>query len=48
MTTQRTVTDIPADKVDQVVEDFESEGCSAVKSQQSDNKWTVVATCPDS
>lgn len=47
MTTQRTLTDIPDDEVDEVVSDFESEGCTVTKRKQQDGNWTVVATCPD-
>jgi hypothetical protein len=35
MTTQRTLTDIPDDEVDQVVSDFESEGCAATKKKHA-------------
>jgi hypothetical protein len=48
MSTQRTISDIPTEDVDTVVSDFESEGCKAIKTQQADSNWTVVATCPDS
>jgi hypothetical protein len=42
------LTDILEEDVDQVVEDFESEGCSPVnKKKQKNGKWTVKATCPD-
>ena len=39
--------DIPESDVNQVVEDFESEGCTVEKTPQPDGKWTVTATCPD-
>ncbi len=39
--------DIPDSAVDQVVEDFESEGCTVTKTRQTDGKWTVKAVCPD-
>ena len=42
----RTITDIPSTEVEEVVADFELEGCSAIKTQQPDGNWTVVATCP--
>jgi hypothetical protein len=45
--TTRTLSDIPDDEVDQVVGDFESEGCTVQKKRQEDGNWTVVATCPD-
>jgi hypothetical protein len=48
MSVQRTITDIPPEDVDTVVGDFESEGCTAVKKQQPDGNWTVIATCPTS
>jgi hypothetical protein len=47
MSTRRTITDIPTEDVDTVVSDFESEGCKATKTKQTDGNWTVVATCPD-
>jgi hypothetical protein len=40
------LTDIPSNEVDQVIQDFESEGCTVNKIQQPDGKWTVIATCP--
>jgi hypothetical protein len=43
----RTITDIPPEDVDMVVNDFVSDGCAAVKTPQTDGNWTVVATCPD-
>jgi hypothetical protein len=45
-TVQRTLTDIPDADVDEVVSDFESEGCTAEKMKQANGKWTVTATCP--
>jgi hypothetical protein len=42
-----TVTDVPDDKVDQVVEDYESEGATVQKTRQPNRLWTVVATFPD-
>ena len=47
MSIQRTLTDIPTSDVDEVVSDFESEGCTAVKEHQKDGNWTVTATCPE-
>lgn len=47
MATQKVITDIPDDDVDEVVEDFNSEGCNARKEKQADGNWKVVATCPD-
>lgn len=43
----KTLTDVPDEDVDQVVSDLESEGCTATKKQQTDGKWTVTAKCPD-
>jgi uncharacterized protein with GYD domain len=41
-----TIKDVPDDKVDEVVQDFESEGAKVEKTEQSNGKWTVVATFP--
>jgi hypothetical protein len=46
MNIERTITDIPPDVVDEVIGDFVSEGCTAVKTKQPDGNFTVVATCP--
>jgi hypothetical protein len=46
MTIERTVSSIPSAYVEEVISDFESEGCTAIKTQQPDGTWTVVATCP--
>lgn len=43
---ERTLNDIPGSDVDEVIRDFESEGCTATKTQQPDGNWTVVASCP--
>ncbi len=41
------ITDIPADKVDMVVADFQLESPDTVeKTEQPNGKWTVVATYP--
>ena len=47
MPTERVLTDIPESDVDEVVSDFESEGCTTKKEKQTNGKWTVTATCPD-
>ena len=47
MSIQRTLTDIPNGDVEEVVKDFESEGCTVVKERQKDGNWTVTATCPE-
>ena len=47
MTTVKVLKDIPESDVDQVVSDFESQGCTVKKEQQSNGKYTVRATCPD-
>jgi len=44
---QKTLKDIPDGEVNQVEEDFKSEGCEVVKKKQDDGKWTIIATCPD-
>jgi len=46
MTTQFTLTDIPPSDVEEVVEDFEGEGCSVERTKQPDGSFTVRATCP--
>lgn len=47
MSTQLTLVDIPASEVDEVIGDFQSEGCSTKKIAQADGKFTVTAICPD-
>jgi hypothetical protein len=43
-----TLTDVPADKVDDVVQDFKDAGATNVeKTKQPDGRYTVVATFPD-
>ena len=48
MATKRVLTDIPGDEVNQVIEDFESEGCTVSKQKQDNGLWTVTANCPES
>jgi len=44
----RTLEDIPTEAdADELIGDFERDGCTAVKSEQRDGKWKVVADCPD-
>ncbi|GAA0852308.1 hypothetical protein [Aliiglaciecola litoralis] len=40
------LTDIPTSDVDQVIEDYESEGAQVEKIQQPNGKWTIKATFP--
>lgn len=40
-------TDVPDEDVDQLVEDFESEGAKVEKTRQPDGKWIVKALFPD-
>ena len=47
MNIERTLTDVPQAEVDQVVRDFEDEGCTVEKVKQPDGNWTVKATCPE-
>ncbi len=47
MAVERVLTDVPDSQVDEVVSDFESEGCTATKESQSNGMWTVRATCPE-
>ena len=44
-----THTDIPTEEeADRVVRNFLANGCTtAVKQEQGDGKWRVVADCPD-
>lgn len=45
MPRQETLKDVPADKVDQVVQDFRNAGATNVtKIKQTDGKYTVTAT----
>ncbi len=48
MSIVRTLKDIPESEVDEIVKDFESEGCTVEKEKQPNGKWTVRATCPES
>lgn len=41
-----TITDIPADKVDMVVADYEMEGAQTERIDQGNGLWTVKATFP--
>lgn len=47
MATVKVLEDIPESDVDQVIRDFESEGCTVEKKEQPNGKFTVRATCPD-
>ena len=48
MAQQKVLTDIPDKDVQQVIDDFKSEGCDPVtKEKQANGLWTVRATCPD-
>jgi len=47
MSAERVLRDIPEDELEEVIGDFESEGCTVTKKKQPDEKWTVIATCPD-
>lgn len=43
-----TLTDVPVDEVDQVVQDFKDAGATDVqKTKQPDGRYTVVATYPE-
>ena len=46
MTVTRVLTDVTDDRVDQVVNDFKSVGCTVTKERQDNGKWTVTAICP--
>ena len=43
-----TMKDIPTEReADEVVGDYEADGCTATKEEQGDGKWKVVAECPE-
>jgi len=44
----KTIKDIPTEnEADEVAAEFNAAGCTDIqKSQQSDGKWTVTASCP--
>jgi hypothetical protein len=45
---EKVLTDVPESEVQQVIDDFKSEGCTQVtKEKQANGLWTVRATCPD-
>lgn len=44
---KRILTNVPDDEVDQVVEDFESEGFTVTKEQDGESTWKVTATKND-
>jgi len=46
MIVERVLNDIPDSDVAQVISNIESEGYSAIKIQQADGNWTIIATCP--
>lgn len=46
MSSKKTIKDVPDYEVDQIVEDFRSEGCLVKKVKQDNGKWTVIADCP--
>lgn len=41
------LTDVPGNKVDKIVSDFERAGAQVAKTEQQNGKWTVTATFPD-
>jgi hypothetical protein len=47
MAKERIMKDIPKSEVNQVVKDFESEGCNVEIKEQPNGNFTVIATCPD-
>lgn len=48
MAPQKVINNIPTNtEADQKVQDFESEGCTAVKTKQENGKYTVTANCPE-
>lgn len=44
---QRIIKNIPEDKVEEIFESIESEGCTAVKKRQSNGLYTIIAECPE-
>ena len=46
MKVESVLNDIPDSDVAQVISNIESEGYSAIKIQQADGNWTIIATCP--
>ena len=46
MPTKKVLTDIPEEDVQEVMDDFKSEGCEVKKEKQANGLWTVRATCP--
>ena len=41
-------TKIPTEKeADRVIRIFTADGCTAVKKEETDGTWTVVANCPE-
>lgn len=41
------INDIPtSSKADEIVAEFENDGCTAQKEQQDNGLWLVKATCP--
>lgn len=47
MALERVLTDIPDSDIDQLVIDFENDGCSATKMRQDDTLWALKAICPE-
>jgi hypothetical protein len=48
MATREILRDIPDDRIEEVVSDYESEGAQVTRELQPDGKWTLVATFPNS
>lgn len=48
MAREEELKNVPADKVEQKMQDYKDAGCTDVKStKQSDGKFTITATCDD-
>ena len=42
-----TMENIPTEQeADEVVKDYQDDGCTATKEKQPDGRWKVVAECP--
>ena len=44
---KRVLKNVPENRVDRVIKDFERDGCTATKEKQLDGTYTVTADCPD-
>jgi len=47
MAKERTLTDVSAEELKEIVKDFESEGATVETTKQPNGLWTVKATWPE-